>query len=94
MKTHKETFFRNEYGYIKDDWEIVLAGTLLILAIIFMLLLFIVPTVLHEIAKCNQLADFNPQLEFVWTRLNGCMVRTSEGGVMMPVSKLFELVSK
>lgn len=90
----KNTFWRDWSGDIKIQWQI-LAFALGLIALFpictgsIMLLQYV-----FDSAQCTQFAAMNPQFDFDFTFLNGCMVKTQEGNAWISATKILELINQ
>ena len=90
----KNTFWRDWSGDIKVEWQII--GAMLGLIVLCFVCVASVELMQHwwDTAQCNQLANMNPQFDFNFTYLNGCMVKTHEGNAWISATKILELINQ
>ncbi len=64
----------------------------MLLGLIILITVAVVIGVILSALTCNQLADINQSLEFNWTYLNGCLVRTEGMDVWIPAENIRTLI--
>ena len=92
-KRKKNTFFRDWAGDIKVEWQMV--GFVLALILLFVVCGTLIEAFNYfwQSARCDQFAAMNPQFDFHFTYMNGCLVRTQESNTWISATKILELIN-
>ncbi len=83
----KGTIFHNSWGDLRVGWALLLFVLVIVVSFagVIGLIMFI------NKSTCNQYALLNPELDFVWRALGGCLV--GHEGIYVPYDRLIGILS-